>query len=668
MAEEPIRKDDIIDVEGVKAGLTEVIKLISIVIELQDKIVEKGKSMVNPLGNLNASAKEDQVAIAAYSKEVESLVKSKKSLADTETKLDKLSKQLNATLKDSAYKEAELKRAIQENNKANSDQVRYNNAAEGSLTRLRIELERMKKKYSEVSPEVANKMQPAIKKLTDEVNKAEKAIGVHSRGVGNYKNSIVEAGKSLAGFLGVAGGGMAVLAKLKDAFMDTEFGVDVFKRGATAVKSFFNSLVTGNMNMAAVNAAASWEISKQYSEIRKGDREDLKNIAQMEVDIQLLRLESSKAGLSEAATLELINKASEKENELIAYKIKDKQEELDIVNKLIPFNLDNLTLLNEQARLEAEIISLTGDKSLRIAREKASLEERIAAAKERQKGAVSSIVSRSYIGDVEVARDVTIELNQIAEAGFIDRSEWYKNQVRLVKDAAAQEIEIEKQKERDKREIYAATFDVINSLQSIAFNNLERQKQAELKRAGTNAKETERINKEYGKKQKDWSITMAVINGALAVTQAWANESSWIAALARSVAAVAATAVEISTISSQEFARGGSGILEGAVHASGGVRIPGFGIAEAGEHLSVTSRAMTSRYGANTLDAISNSINQGKFFEVWGNAERSMNDPFTKKMYELMLNTPSIYQDSYGNTIKQYPNGRTVVIKKMWLN
>jgi hypothetical protein len=239
-----------------------------------------------------------------------------------------------------------------------------------------------------------------------------------------------------------------------------------------------------------------------------------------------------------------------------------------------------------------------------------------------------------------------------------------------MRQAAEEQEAIDEEEYRRKEAINAASFAAIESASDIYLNVLERQKEREVQLAGSNAEKIAEINRKYGEKQKKWSETMAIIKGALAVVQIWAQDSSfsWYEKLAQSIIVAAEVASEVSIIQSQKFARGGAGVLGGKVHASGGVPIPGIGVAEAGEHFSITSRAMTSKYGGRTLDAISNSINQGKFFEVWGNTARTLTDPYTKKMYELMLNTPTIYSDSHGNTVKQYPDGRVYVIKRVWLN
>jgi hypothetical protein len=39
-------------------------------------------------------------------------------------------------------------------------------------------------------------------------------------------------------------------------------------------------------------------------------------------------------------------------------------------------------------------------------------------------------------------------------------------------------------------------------------------------------------------------------------------------------------------------------------------------------------------------------------------------DPYTKKMYDLMVKTPTVYFDTEGNTVKEYPTGKKFVIRR----
>lgn len=122
----------------------------------------------------------------------------------------------------------------------------------------------------------------------------------------------------------------------------------------------------------------------------------------------------------------------------------------------------------------------------------------------------------------------------------------------------------------------------------------------------------------------------------------------------------------VSTIKSVKFAKGGHGQLEGKRHSEGGVKIPGIGEAERGEYFGIVSRPMTRRYRSD-LPKIFDSLNQGKFHEVWTNANIQLQesiDPYTKKMYDLMMKTPTTYIDSNGDTVREYPDGNKVIIKR----
>jgi hypothetical protein len=236
------------------------------------------------------------------------------------------------------------------------------------------------------------------------------------------------------------------------------------------------------------------------------------------------------------------------------------------------------------------------------------------------------------------------------------------------------EEEDNKRQKKLQTDIYDAVLQGAQSGADAIFSAKRDQLNAEMNAELTNASLTEtqknEIKKKYARLQQKQNITQAIINGALAITKTFADygftPAAWVAAALVAVQ----TGIQVAVIRAQRFAHGGSGIVNGPVHASGGVTVPGVGIVEGGEHFAVTSRAMTSKYGASMLDAVSKSINQGKFFEVWANVNKDMgiSDPYTKKMYDLMKNTPTTYIDTEGNTVKEYPSGRKDIIKRIYRN
>jgi hypothetical protein len=248
--------------------------------------------------------------------------------------------------------------------------------------------------------------------------------------------------------------------------------------------------------------------------------------------------------------------------------------------------------------------------------------------------------------------------------------EWLASQQAAIKYANDTQIDDLIATEQKKQNIISESFSIISGSITQLSDLYQTQKEKELSAAGDNAEQREAIERKYAKKQQILSIGQALINGALAVTEIQKKWAAFppIAAMFTALT-VASTLAQVAIIKSQKFAKGGSGVLFGPSHASGGINV-GIGEAEGGEHLAITSRKMTSKYGSKMLDAVSNSINQGRFFEVWANVNKEMgvSDPYTKKMYDLMTKTPTVYTDTNGNTVKEYPNGQKYVIRKIWKN
>lgn len=115
-------------------------------------------------------------------------------------------------------------------------------------------------------------------------------------------------------------------------------------------------------------------------------------------------------------------------------------------------------------------------------------------------------------------------------------------------------------------------------------------KQAELKKAAY-------------EKQKKWDITTAIINGALAITNIWAqNAGNPILAGILTAISAANTAAQVAMISSQKYARGG--LLRGKSHAEGGIKgyVQGNPIELEGDEVVINKRS--ARLFRNELSAI----------------------------------------------------------------
>src|SRR5574343_351012 len=83
---------------------------------------------------------------------------------------------------------------------------KFIDSAPDSFNRMRADLISLKNEYANGSAELRQNLVPQINRFHNAISNAEQAIGVHQRGVGNYKGGIMEAAKELLGF----GGAVAI--------------------------------------------------------------------------------------------------------------------------------------------------------------------------------------------------------------------------------------------------------------------------------------------------------------------------------------------------------------------------------------------------------------------------------------------------------------------------
>ena len=123
--------------------------------------------------------------------------------------------------------------------------------------------------------------------------------------------------------------------------------------------------------------------------------------------------------------------------------------------------------------------------------------------------------------------------------------------------------------------------------------------------ADTNLKEEEeRINKEFAKKEKNLARAQAVVNGALAVTKAYAQTGTLAPFVIPMI--VASTIAQLAIIESQQFAKGGlieefggGGMVQGKSHAQGGEKFAvGGRVVELEGGEAVINKRSTAMFGS----------------------------------------------------------------------
>src|SRR5574343_215320 len=124
MAEDPIKKEDVIDSAGILEEIGKIVDAIkNQLIPAMDLIVKQAKEEKEALAKLSPARKEDQVIIAEKVQVIQQLDAEQKKNKQTLTEVQKLEKQLQDTWKDSAVDAERLRQQISQNKKANKDLV-----------------------------------------------------------------------------------------------------------------------------------------------------------------------------------------------------------------------------------------------------------------------------------------------------------------------------------------------------------------------------------------------------------------------------------------------------------------------------------------------------------------------------------------------------------------
>lgn len=711
MAEEPIRKEDIIDEAGILASIQTIIDGLKTLIDTQMKAVV---TMREAAKGMNPATPEGQSGIKQVSADIDDAAPKIKALNDLTKELTRRQEELAASTGKSNKEFRDDTKALVSAQKALQGTFQETKSVEGSINKLKEELKKLTKEYNNMDAVSRGKAAPGIKKLTDELKKAESAIGNNTRNVGNYSSAlsgmgtkIMDSIKSFSIYAVAVKFATDVFAKLKEAFMSTVEGMNIMNVvGAASKQMFYDLATTGKVSYDNMKNAA--EAAKVMNNIRAGDRADMVEFAKLEREITKLEFDAADKTKTNAEQKEALNKAIEKQNILSDKRIADAWEELQAIEQTLAKQPRNEELLNKQAELKAKIIGLDDQRFSSMRRnearatafEKAEAERienqytalmkaaddeiqllndkdaKIKAASDKErKEIIDSEVKlwgrqSKLIGEKGEERLTQFELLQ---KRMVDKDKETGDQlvaankdvndkkIKQEQEATDITIEIQQRKAQLYQDITAATFNFISAF-------VESNKQKELDAAGDNAEEKIKIEREYAKKEKALSISQAIIATSLAVLNALNTKPYLPLGPLMAISAAALGAIQIATIAATKFAEGGE--VGGRPHSQGGTMIE----AERGEY--VISKTPTSKY-KGLIEAINEDnpmriaeeIRNRNFHTVWGGVSQQLSqstrqDPYTRLTYELLKKRPEVYTDSNGDTNLVYPDGSRKVIRK----
>jgi len=469
--------------------------------------------------------------------------------------LMKVAQKEGVLTEDTKLKLAAYNKEIRENENRQRELKRNVEAADDSLTRMRTRLIELKKQYADGSAAIRQELAPQINKLTQDVSKAEQAIGVHSRGVGNYKNSIIDAAKELLGFGGIVALATTAVGKLKQAFSETEMGTKFFTRLNEAAKSFWQSIAGGDVQGAGIKALAAWKVAKDINESRIGDRKDLIEIARLENEIRMLQYKAADATLSEAEQLAALVKAQEKEDELIKYRIADKKEDLDITVKLLATRENDVELWDRYYQLQADIIQIEGERSIRLETRAAALRGKIMAASASLDMTQAQVMElMKYVApeaevdpykEIENEKTIQEEKERIWQEGMKTAYEIYRQNkqqiLNLQKEADLAEITMEETKQEAKlniaRDASAMLVNILGESKAVRYAELLSEKALAIAEVIIN---TQRANMAM----TAWGAAMAIPTAGASIAFAQAMNIKNTVASGFSIAAIIAAAAK----------------------------------------------------------------------------------------------------------------------------
>ncbi len=278
--------------------------------------------------------------------------------------------------------------------------------------------------------------------------------------------------------------------------------------------------------------------------------------------------------------------------------------------------------------------------------------------REKEKNRILDALDKTRLGQLKTNLSIDLQNDKLTKDEKIELQKKYNLDVAKINGESIQhnnEVELEKLLEQEdlKKMLKEAAFQVAQQLADAAFQiaaeNRQRDLDDELEKLDANFsaeeeqlnrqvdlgiktqkqadREKEKLSKEFAKKEdklrkeafekeKKASIAQAIINGALAITKAltsMAPPASYILAATTAIS----TGIQIATISSQKYAKGG--ILKGASHENGGIKTP-FGEME-GEEIIINKKS--SKLFRNELSAINEAGGGVKFSSGTGRSELS---------------------------------------------
>lgn len=272
-----IRSEDLFQGDVFKETRESAEQTLKVVKSLQDEFKETGKAIEKALSSKKVSSGKD---LKEFNEQMSQLNDNTKVLTKLEKEEIRLKERLTDLTKDQARENLKLKEEIKDANQALKRSVQLDKSKEGSIKKLRLELAANKKAYIGLSSaerdnaNIGGQLLTKIQEQTTELKGLEEQIGITSRNVGNYKESVKEAFAEMGGFTGsitsaidssgVLGGivekltnGIELLSRSTNQAANTQNKLDVATNRSAKSFKVFNTILKASIIGLIVTALAS---------------------------------------------------------------------------------------------------------------------------------------------------------------------------------------------------------------------------------------------------------------------------------------------------------------------------------------------------------------------------------------------------------------------------
>ena len=276
----------------------------------------------------------------------------------------KATESLNNTVTQGAKDQAQ---AVKDLEKQMNDLFQANKKGFSDTEKLNAytkKMDELKQKHGELT-DATKKTAKATEDISESADKAGAGLG------------------DLAKKAGLVAAGIAFLTKLLrgvvEAFKDTTIGLNLMTTAGEFWRQMTYNIATGNLNMRKSFEGVAI-VANQINELRKQERLDLIETSKKREEYNKVYFESANRLLTDEERLEKMNEAMEIHNELIDIELRNAAEELVIVKNQLVNRPKSNKLLDEQAKLEAQLISIQGrrwSETKRLESQSTALEEKM---------------------------------------------------------------------------------------------------------------------------------------------------------------------------------------------------------------------------------------------------------------------------------------------------